>query len=387
MTDSPFRITVYDKTMKRMGTIGDPTLVVATPRHNAQPTAALTIRSDHHRLSDLAAKGARVRLDYLDQFLMSGRVRLRQGSGPKLEGSVTFQVADDWRLLTRVRGWPNPAGTIDQQGADFREHIRTGTAEAVVRAFVQANAIDRLGMPVTLGTNGNRGANIRVTMRFHPLADRLLPKIDEAGIGVTVRQSGPLEQGTGFQVDCYAPATYPRDLTEESGVVQKWAWSFADPEVTRVAGGAEGVGTQRPHRQIIDTAREAEYGDLIEGYRDARDIDTTDVGWEADLDGRIQETLTEGAPRAGLSLELSETSTFSYDPSGIKGIRVGDRVKVAVGPGVVVEDVLREATLTWSADDGLNVTPSVGERSDDPTSSLVRAVARLARVVRDQSTR
>ncbi len=375
--DAPFTIAVYDKTLRRVGWVGDPVSLTVTPRHNRQPTAALTVRADHGRLPDLAAKGARLVLSYDGSQIMSGRVRLRQGKGPASQGEVTFQVVDDWRLFTRVRARPIPAGGL-AQGTTETYDVRTGTAEAVVRQLVQAHPITRLGMPVTLGPDGGRGGQVRVQAQWETLADLLFPAVDQAGIGVAVRQVGTEQQGTGLRVDCYAPATYPLDLTEESGIVQEWGWSQADPDLTRITGAATGDGTAVSYRELIDAAREADWDDLIEGHRDSTGARTSDPTWQADLDAELLEALTEAAPRAGLSVKLAETSTFRYDPTGQAGVRVGDRVRIAVGPGVVVDDVLREATLTWSAEDGFDVTPTVGERADS-TTTLARAVARIAR--------
>jgi hypothetical protein len=75
---------------------------------------------------------------------------------------------------------------------------------------------------------------------------------------------------------------------------------------------------------------------------------------------------------------LAETSTFRYG----RAVTVGDRVRIEVGANVVVEDVLREAVLTWTRDAGLVVTPQVGERNDSDTV-LARAVAALGRGIRN----
>lgn len=370
--DSPFTITVFDKAFTRRGTVGDPDALVVNLRHNQQGTAALTIRSDHHRLPDLAAHGARVVIDYDGTQVLSGVVRLRQGSGPSDRGSVTLQVSDDFRLLTRVLGWQVPGAAIGSQGtAEFRNY--SDFAESVVKDVVTDNAITRLGLPVTVATDQGRGDLISVDFRMHPLADRLMPAVDQAGFGVTVSQSG-----AGLVVDGYEPATYPRALSEASGIVTEWSWSEADPEASRVVVGGAGEGTARAYRLVVDAAREADYGDVIEVHRDARNTATT-----ADLDAAGAEALAEAAPTAGLSLRLAETSTFRYDPTGSSGIRVGDVVTVEVGAGVTVTDVLRECALSWTSDGGLDVTPVVGPRSDDPNRALVTAVGRLARGFRN----
>jgi hypothetical protein len=368
--ESPFQIEVFDGAFARKGFVGDPIGLTVTPRHNARGTASLTLASDHRRLADLSAPGARVviRYDDLPQPLLTGRVRLRAGRGPSVAGRVTFTVIDDLRLLWRVLGWPVPGAAIGSQGTAAYD-VRTGPAETVLKAFVQANAVTRLGLPVTVAADQARGAQITGSLRMHPLADRLLPLVDAAALGVTVRQSG-----TGLVLDCYTPAVHPRTLSERSAVVQDWGYSDADPEATRVVVGGEGEGTARVFRLVTDPARETEWADVIEVFRDSRD-----TGDLALLDARGAETLTEAAPKAGLKVTLAETSTFRYG----KALNVGDRVRLEVGPGVVVEDVLREAVLSWTRADGLEVTPVVGERTDDPDNVLARAVASLGRGLRN----
>lgn len=375
--ESPFTVTVFTKAFAKVGTVGDPQSLVATLRHNQVGTAALTVRSNHHRVPSLSAHGARVVIAYRGTQIMSGVVRLRQGEGPGDKGSVTFQVSDDFRLLSRVLGWQVPtdvtaSGTLAQSATAYKTY--SGAAETAIKAAVTDNAVNRLGLPVTVAADQLRGSSVSVKVRMHPLADRFLPAVDAAGIGVTVKQA----TAGGLVFDCYAPATYPRTLTEASGVVQEWSWSEADPDVTRVVVGGSGEGTLRKYRLVKDAAREAEYGDVIEVHRDSRNTDL-----DADMDASGAETLTEGAPTAGLSVRLAETSTFRYDPTGAAGIRVGDRVTLAVGGGVTVTDVLRECTLSWTAGNGLEVTPTVGDRSDDPSRSLVKAVGRIARSIRN----
>jgi hypothetical protein len=371
--EAPFRLEVFDGAFARKGFVGNPVALTVTPRHNQVGTATLVLDADHVRVPDLSVRGARVviRYDDLPDPVLTGRVRLRQGEGPLSQSTVTFSVVDDLRLLWRVLGWPVPTAALSAQTAEY--DTRTGAAETVLKQYVTANAVQRLGLPVTVAATQARGATITASLRMHPLADRLLPLVDAAGIGVTVRQSG-----AGLLLDCYTPATHPRTLTEQSGIVQKWSYSQADPEATRVVAGGQGEGVARVFRSTVAATRETQWRDVIEVFRDARDAEDS-----ATLDLRSQETLDEGAPRAGLSVELAETATFRYG----KAVRVGDRVRIEVGGAVVVEDVLREAVLSWTRDDGLLVTPIVGQRTDDPDTVLARAVAALGRSLRNLTGR
>lgn len=366
---APLRITVYDKAFARKGFIGSPISVELHPRHNALPTGTITIAADHPYTAALLAPGCRLVVDYDGQQLMSGPVRASSGtSGP--DSTISLQLEDDWRLLTRILGWPNPTAPISSQGATTAYDTKTGPAETVVKHFVQ-RASTRLGLPVSVAPDQGRGQTITVQMRMHALADRLLPLIDQAGVGVTVRQVG-----SGLVLDCYEPAWYPRDLTEKSGAVTAWDWETKGPQVTRTVVGGQGEGTSREFliRPATPSVLEAEWGDVIETFVDARDADVL-----ADLQARGDAALAEGVPTTGLKLTLAETETFRYGRS----VRVGDLVTTRLVPGQdPITDVLREAVLKWDNDNGFTVTPMVGDRTDDPSRVLARAVAALGRAIR-----
>lgn len=375
---NPFKTTIYDKSFTRLGWLPDPTSLTVVPRHNLVGTADIVVPTSHPRLGDLAMAGARVVIEYHGEHLMSGPLRILSGVGPARQGEVTFKVEDDIRLLWRILGWPVPGAAITAQG--LAEDKRTGPAETVLKGFVSANAT-RLGLPVTTATDFGRGATITVASRFAPLADKLFPAVETAGLGVTVKQVG-----TGLVVDVYEPSTYPWTLTERSGVVQSWTWSKAAPTATRAVIGDAAVGTSRvfrlrPSSTGATNSGETAWGDKIELFVDAGDTTVT-----ADLDARGDEALTQNAAKAGLHVELGETATFRY---GGPGVHVGDHVTVEVAPGtgITVDDVLREATLSWTAQEGLKVTPTIGDRADDPNKILMRVITAALRAIRQLKTR
>lgn len=367
-------MTVFDKAFARLGTVGAPQALTVVPRHNQQPTAQLVVPATNPRLADLMAPGARVVIDYLGNHLLSGPVRSMTSDGPTPTATFTFQIVDDWWLFSRMLAWPVPAAALTAQTSEY--DVRTGVAETVCKAIVNANK-SRTAPTVTVATDLARGSSITVSNRFHPLADRLIPALDLAGIGVTVQQSG-----SGVLLDCYAVGTYPRTLTEKSGIVQDWAWSSDGPKATRVIVGGKGTDVSRVFRSRVSSSLETAYGYNIEMFKDA-----TNATNNTDLDTEGDKFLAENVPTAGLSVTLAETSTFRYDPTGTVGIRVGDTVTIETVPGVTVTDVLRECTLNWSVDQGLTVTPVVGNRQNDVTKTLVSAVSSLARGFRTLSRR
>lgn len=372
MTINPFRVSVWDKSFGFVGWIGNPTEVHAIPRHNGLPTGSLVIDGDHRWADALmdVDSGVRAHIDYEGTRAIGGRVMSAVLQGPSSSSQLTVQIEDDWRLLTRILGWQVPGSAISAQSAsEYR--VITGPAETVVKTLVAQN-VARLGLPVTCATDLGRGDTITVSIRMLPLTDRLLPAIDQAGIGVTVRQTG-----SGFILDCYESSPYPVTLTEASGIVETWKLSRAAAKATRAVIGGSGDGTARGFRAVVDTALEAATGDVIEVFVDARETSDTTV-----LDARGFEHIAEGAPTAGLAVTFSETAHFRYGPGGVS---VGDIVTLDVGKPIT--DVLRTAELVYTAADGVSATPVIGQRSDDPNTTLVQAVSAALRASRNANVR
>jgi hypothetical protein len=372
--DNPFLITVYDRAFHRQGWVADYEQIAVTPRHNATGTASFSVKASHPRLPALMADGARVTIDYHGGQIMSGPLWASQGQLPSTPAStITFTVEDDLRLLGQVLGWPVPGAGIAAQSAAAYD-VRSGPAETVLKAYVQANAVTRLGLPLTVAASAGRGPVVTAQARMDKLADLLLPLADTAGLGVRVRQSG-----AGLVLDCYTPAVRSRVLTEQSGVLGTGQWSRTGPSATDVVIGGQGEATARTFRLTRSVPLAAAWGTRVEVFRDANDISAA-----ADLDARAAQTLAEGAPGAGIALQLAETDTFRYGRSLV----VGDVVTVQVAAGLTVTDVVRSATLTHSADDGLTVLPQVGDESAtaEPNALLARGLARVATAVRGIGT-
>ena len=367
-TEIPYELLVYDKAFGFRGWVGRPLSVEVTPRHNLMRTASFTLDADHGRVQDLIAPGARVMVYRHGVYEMSGSVRLSTGTF-EVASTLTFNVQGDFRVLHNWLAWPKPGAALTGQDVEYR--TITGPAETVVKTVARENAL-RLGYPLTCAPDQGRGASGTYTFRFHPMYDRLFPRIDQAGIGVDVKQDG-----AGLVLDCYTPRLYPHELSPEAGTILGGTYTLAAPTATRVVVGGQGEGVARDFKGFKDDTREADWGDVIEVMQDARDSSVGDV-----YAARAAETLAEGAPLAGLSLELSETPNFRYD--GVN-LRVGDRVPARIG-GQLFTDTLREAKLTWGSG-GDNAVPIVGERVDDPTVALARQFRALKRDNSDRMAR
>ncbi|WP_324644147.1 Gp37-like protein [Pseudarthrobacter sp. LT1] len=367
-SEIPYEILVYVG-WDFKGWIGRPGDVKPTIRHNVKSTATFTVDADHRQAANLMSPGARVIIYRHGEFQMSGPVRQSAGTFA-INSTLTFSVEDDFRILHNWLAWPKPGAALSAQDVEYR--TITGPAETVVKTVLAENAA-RLGFPLTIATDQGRGASGTYTFRFHPAYDRLFPAVDQAGIGVTVKHSG-----NGLLLDCYEPRNYPHRLSLEAGTVIGGSYSLTAPATTRVVVGGQGEGTAREFRGFQDTTREADWTDIIETLRDARDSSSGDV-----YTTRANETLAEGAPMTGLSLELTETKHFRY---GGDGLRVGDRVTAMIGRQTYT-DVLREVQLSWDAKDGDTATPVVGERKDDTDTQLAKSIRALKRGDNDRMAR
>jgi len=213
-----------------------------------------------------------------------------------------------------------------------------------------------------------------VKHRMRNLGEHMLDAGIRRGLGWRVVQTG-----TTRQIQAWAPATYPRVLTEESGVVLSAEFSITPPEVTRITVGAYGEGVDRkfigpPVVDFADEDAEALWGIVRHEFIDARDIDPEAGSWTNEARDRAVERLLEGAAKSSLKAELIEAGPFRYGVT----FDLGDKVSIKPAGAAVITDRVREVEINWDADSGLTVTPRVGEWSDDSASAAHWKATRTA---------
>lgn len=361
-------ITIYDKNFVRRGWVNAPESLEVNVGHNILGNATFVIPTGHPRSADLRADGARVVIDYEGMAipLMSGPVVSKSATGTTGKATMKFVIEDDLRILWRLKGWQVPGASIAGQGAaEYRTY--TGNAETIVKTMLSENVarIPSEAAKVSFALNQNRGAIVPggVKIRMHAPAERLLPAIEQAGIGVRCYQSG-----AGLVVDVYESVEYPKELSEEAGTITDWSWTSTGPTATRVVGGGQGEGVERLFRAATNLALEEQYGDVIEAFADARNGETV-----AEVDQSNLEVLTEGNPKNGFSVQLSETPYFRYGT-----VVVGMVVKLRAGD-FIETDILRNVTFMWTRQDGLVITPAVGEGEPSSDGRMAKAVKSLAK--------
>lgn len=384
MSTPVFRISVYDKNRLFRCQIGNPAFLEPTVRHNLVSTLRMGVSLSHERVSELMAEGARLKVNFRGEHLISGPITEDEIESDGASGLYTVTVEDDFRVLREVLGYPVPdQPESNQSGAEYRNY--TGNAETIVKTAVTENAVTRLAVPgLTVATNLNRGATVTggVAMRMHPLADRIFPAVEDAGLGVTVRQSG-----SNLVLDVYEPVLHPRTLSVEGRTLKQVSMTRTRPRASRAVVGGPGEGTARVFRKVTDAARETLYGMRAEVFRDARDAkDDAGAGLTAAgiMDARGQETLNEEGPKNGVSITLAGSGIFKYGPGGF---HVGDKVPIKVADGITITLPIRECTLRWVSPTYASVAPVVGDLTNEPERVTAQRIAALARRQRNQETR
>lgn len=343
---------------------------------NGISTAEFTLDDDDEALADIATPGARCAVRFRKQERFRGRINELPGSGPI--GSVQVGVEGDMRKFWDIYGWPNPTAALNAQDVAYRNY--SGRTETIFKTALQENLVTRLGFPWTIAPTLGRGslvsASSPIAVRFHPLADKVLDPLTADELIVVLSY----DEDTGaVTVDVRTAATVMGTLTVESAVADTFAFNTSAPTATRCIVGGRGEGELREFKQHIDAVREADWGDIIETFVDARNSDEG-----SDILPDAIAAVADGAPIAGIKVDVVETDRFRYGTTFVEG----DFVNVRIGP-VESREQITSVEISEDADDGVVVTPHIGSADvdSDPDVELAASVAALARGQRDQGRR
>lgn len=345
-------------------------------RYNKPSTATLSVRDSHPAVPALIAEGARavvwmVSLEgtmLTKRRLVEGQIGPVEGSGPF--GALTATVTDDFSWFTSILGWQKPDALVTAQATEYATY--TGPAETRALAVIAA-AVTRLGLPWDVPTSEGRGPT--GTSRFR--MDQLTTVIDmltAARLQLTLERN----PATGrWVVEIREGSVYARPLTARSGVLSAWSWAMQPATATRVVVGGAGQGVAREYKTVIDTAREAALGRILEAY-----IDVSDAEPGADLTPYGVEALAGAAAKASVTANLRETSWFRYPTA----YDLGTRLPVQVGPAAV-HDIVSEITVAHTNQAGFTVTPRFGFADTEPQARLTKYIASIAKSVRSLERR
>lgn len=413
-------IRIFNKEFGFEDFISDLSYYSFSPILNGQGHGELAIPSSNSLNVLLRAPGTRLSCRFRDEHLMSGPIRNRQGKY-LAGGNSVYAVQDDYRVLANTLAWVQPELGIEPTGLDAPGQAwQTGantpgtvanqygyylwpagvdTAEAAIKHLIELNCVTRLGRPITVLPNEDRGGNARAAgvlpeIRFQPLSEAVQELLDWSGLVLDVWQDW--DTPTIF-VDVHEADTWPQTLTVDSGIITDGDWSQDPPDATRIVVGGPGEDAARAFWTVQDgMGIEDEWGDVIEVFRDATGANLSWPDSLADnvkvakyfrlrgevaagdkaefvryLDAAGQKALADGAAVTSASVTLVESESFHF--MGADGIHLGDSVNTESN-GVAISDRITEASVTLTADQGERAAPILGKRTDDPDAALWEAV-------------
>lgn len=366
---------------------------------------------------------------------------LRNPAGDFLAGGrVTFQIQGDWAILrnTLARVVPGnglEASSLDDPAQSFNlgspppsgeDSGRWGyyqwpegpqsAADAVTTLIndqVNSLYLDQLGITQYLRVVSMAGPDVTASLpqvRFGTVEDYVKPVLDAAGIGFRIYydEHETIPDKYRHWGAFWAPKTWTTVFTPDSGVIRGGKWTLNYPNATHITMGGPGELAARAfygvddlplalaQQRIMEVFREATGAPvewptaLAEQYRIAkyyllRAEITADqkTAFENFLIAAGQKALADGAPSSGVSLQLAESEGFRFTGHGGSGFAVGDIVSVAPSKdtaiaGLTFTDRITECTIAMSSDNGITVTPQLGQKKDDPNVQLALAIRGLA---------
>ena len=442
VTYFPGRIDVYTNNFVWVGTIGNPISITGSAVFNGLSVFQIELSADDPIISDLIEPGARVTMIYRDADLFSGVVTAITGS-ILYNGSITVTLESDWRILTNTLAFIRPANQIEAttisvknvddptaqgqawlpggsttQGTSGTTIGQTGYyywnpsvvyAETAIKTLITENAVTRLGRPITVATDLNRGGDIKTPgllplLRLETLESACHIILGLDGLGLKLQQ---VPRTTTITADVFVPGTWDMPLTAESGVIAEGQWSFKAPTMTRAFLGGPGDIADRYFKSFTDTTGlEAEYRDIIEVFQDASsgadlvwpegltveeqkvakyyllrsDVSAANkAAFTASIATVARESLDDGLPRYGINAVLSETDTFHF--GGSDGIQLGDTVTIQSTTGTLFTEQITQCDFEFG-NGTFKVTPILGHVENDPNQQLAQTIAKLARAQR-----
>lgn len=258
--------------------------------------------------------------------------------------------------------------TIPSTGQDY--DVRTGTREAVVRAWVNQNAINptdagRAQYPIVLGPYGTIGSTITEQTRLKNLAEEISRVLSSEGLGWGLEIDGPNHRFI-FNVLEGVDRTNSVLFGLKYGNMasyRKIKDSIASRNIIYVGGQGEGA-----LREII-AVDGADGGRRKETFIDARDAETTQ-----ELSERGFQALSES-----VSVDAFEFQTLNRQFIYEVNYDLGDYVTVVVDKANASAMQIRKVTEVYERD-SITITPEFGKTERTIQSVFSNTSARIAKL-------
>lgn len=340
------RVYVRNPALERIGELDEWRSLELVLRDRDVSTWVLEAPRTHALAEALAQPGYGIEVVREGLTLLSGPRWESERRWSREEDTLTLAGVDDTAVLTWRLAHPSPA---DGNPATSAYDVRTGAAEPVLKAYVEANAGPsalpaRRVAGLTVEVDQGRGSTITGRARFQRLLELCQSLAVVGGVSFRVVQEGA---SLVFRVWVPADLTASAIFSAELGNLRGFTYGEKGPDATYafVAGQGEGIA-----RTFVQVAGDTSVYGRIEAFRDRRD--TNDP---AELSQAGREALTAGAASATLAVQPIDTPGLAFG----RDYNLGDKVTVSVD-GVPIRDVVSEVRLKLRGDGGEEITPAVG---------------------------
>lgn len=314
----------------------------------------------------------------------SGPVVAVQASYDENDGRMTIQVeaASDEVLLDNRIVFPDPASA--DGATPTRDYWTfTGKASAAMRQLIsdQAGAtahVSRRVAGMVLGPDPNVGVSRSWSGLFTSdgrLLEKLAAMSSASGLDLGVRLVGAGGSLT-------ASVTQPNDKTQSMRFsvglknLRGYTYRLAAPTVTNAIAMGQGDLAARQRRAAATTDALALEWRLPRWEL----VDRRDTSDLTELQTAADDALVDGGQTIELTVTLTDSQAATYGSDW----RLGDRIRIYVGPAgepeiADVADVVREIAFEVRADGSESITPAVGTADatalpSSPTQKQLRAV-------------
>lgn len=352
-------VEVRDSSLARVGQLLPADLVGLSLalRFNKVGAWKIQLRSDHPLVDALRAPGAGLIVTLPSGVALSGPTisATNNKSGDDPVGAWEIIGGDDSIVLGERLAYPVPS-TADLSLQTSAYDVRTGVAETVVKAYVNANIgpsaptarkISSLAIDSDLG----RGSTVTGRARFDTLGSLCESLLATSGLGFDVVQSG---SNLVFKV--FTPTDHSADIRMDVDNLRLSSsqYSYTKPEATRIIVGGSGEGAARvllERTSTASTTAETAWARRIEVFKDAANSTAT-----ADLQQAADEVLTDkGKTIEALSVKPSDDQTMAYG----RDWGLGDKVTVVVGTTQIAQVVTEVAIVV--TEEGVKVGATLGD--------------------------
>ncbi len=384
-----YEIFMRDGNLRRMGQITDFKKLDIIPRFNAVGTFALDVPTSSAAARKLINDRAGIIVKKDGNAIFSGMVknpiRIFDSSGDVM----TFAGEDDNAFIASRLAYPEINGNFAQKDYD----VRTGSAESVMKQFVNVNA-STSALPerriLTIEADKGLGGIVTASARFDNLLDLLTSiAIKGGGLGFRVVQ---VDDELQFQIYEPSDKTQSAFFSPLMGNLSSFSYSNEAPKSNFAIVGGGGEGTARVLISKSDNDSIAKYG-RVESFVDQRN--TSD---QTELNQSLDEELTNKSEKNSFSFKPIDTPALQFNRDYGLGDMVSivltqpneiveqeavyqfisayqkveilpERIRMIQEKLVVIQDIVREVQISITPD-GDSVAPTVGNQDTNANSII-----------------